>query len=254
MGVAAGVAAIGAVGAIGGAVISSSAAQSAAGKQAAAGQAAAGNAQNQALLSTERLQPFVDTGQTATAFLHQIQNNPTELAYWGLPQQLGFQPTQAQLAATPGYQFDLTQGLQAVQNSNAASGQGISGSAMKGAAAYATGLANNTLSTQQGIFQSNLGNVLNLLQNNQNLGENAAAMTGQQGISATGQANQYATGAAASSAAGTVGSANALSAGLSGLASTPLNYLLYNQILNPAPATGGPNPGMQSPSDSSYTP
>jgi hypothetical protein len=53
-------------------------------------------------------------------------------------------PTQAQLAATPGYQFTLNQGLESTQNSAAARGLGNSGAALKGAAAYATGLANST--------------------------------------------------------------------------------------------------------------
>ncbi len=54
---------------------------------------------------------------------------------------------QKTLEELPGYQFTLGQGLKSVQNSAAARGLGTSGSALKGAAGYATGLANNTWGT-----------------------------------------------------------------------------------------------------------
>lgn len=61
---------------------------------------------------------------------------------------------QATLEATPGYQFALSQGLKATQNSAAARGLGVSGAAMKGAAAYATGLADNTYQQQFNQLQT----------------------------------------------------------------------------------------------------
>jgi hypothetical protein len=151
------------------------------------------------------------------------------LAAYGL-KGLTFQPTQAELEATPGYQFNLAQGRQAVSNSSAAKGRGISGAALKGAANYATGLANNTLTTQQGIFQQNLGNVLNPLMSLSGMGQNAAAVTGSQGLQATGIANNALVGGANAQAAGMVGGANAISSGLSGLGSSAMNYALYNQL------------------------
>jgi hypothetical protein len=56
--------------------------------------------------------------------------------------------TQEQLEKTPGYQFTLAQGLKATQNAAAARGLGISGAALKGAADYATGLADKTYQNQ----------------------------------------------------------------------------------------------------------
>lgn len=83
----------------------------------------------------------------------------------GTPERIGtFNPTQAELEKTPGYQFNLAQGLNAVQNSNAAKGLGLSGAGIRGAARYATGLADNTLKTQADIFNQNAG----ILQNNVN--------------------------------------------------------------------------------------
>ena len=56
--------------------------------------------------------------------------------------------TQADLEATPGYQFTKQQGLKAVQNSAAARGLGVSGAALKGAATFATGLSDQTYNTR----------------------------------------------------------------------------------------------------------
>ncbi len=73
---------------------------------------------------------------------------------------------QSQLESMPGYQFTLGQGLQSTQNSYAARGLGTSGAALKGAAQYATGLANsnyntyaNNLLAGAGIGETAAGNV-----------------------------------------------------------------------------------------------
>src|SRR5215831_15810880 len=87
-----------------------------------------------AQMNQARLSPFVQAGADV------------------LPQLAGAQPgteTLAQLEATPGYQFILDQGLKSTQNAVAARGLGVSGAAIKGAANYATGLAQNTY---QNIF------------------------------------------------------------------------------------------------------
>jgi hypothetical protein len=226
---------VGAAGSIGGSLISSGASKSAASQQAAAANNATAASQAEAAQTRADLAPYNQTGQGAAASLDTILGLPggngiNPLTANGI-NSLTFQPTQAQLAATPGYQFDLAQGEQGVANSNAAQGRGISGAALKGAANYATGLANNTLTTQQGIFQQNLANVMNPLSSLSNLGENAAAQTGSLGTANTANANAAAIGGANASAAGTVGSANAISGGLSSLGGVPLNYALYNQLL-----------------------
>jgi hypothetical protein len=70
-------------------------------------------------------------------------------------------PTQAQLEATPGYKFTLQQGLESVQNSAAARGLGSSGAALKGAATYVTGLADQT-------YQNNFNDMAQVAQGYQN--------------------------------------------------------------------------------------
>lgn len=178
---------------------------------------------------------------------------PTSFSYNPADYGLGngvFNPTQAALEATPGYQFTRDQGLKSVQNSAAARGLGVSGAALKGAARFATGLADQTLNTQanifgnnvartQGIFQSNLNNYLNPLMYLSNLGENAAATAGQQGVTAVGNAGQALIGGANAQAAGQIGSANAISGGLNSVASAPLNYQLYNRLLGSGGGGGG---------------
>lgn len=235
---------IAAVGSIAGSVISGSAAQSAASTQAAAAEQASQNSLNEFNQTQQNLSPFLQTGQGGTSALQGSLGTgpgPNLLASNGI-NSLTFNPTQATLAATPGYQFDLNQGLNAVQNGQAAQGLSKSGSAVKAAGQYATGLANNTLTTQQGIFQQNLGNVINPLEFEANLGENAGANVGQQGIQATQNANQALIGGANASAAGTVGAANAASSALGAAGNAPLNYALYNQLLGGGGAGGGSTP------------
>ncbi len=61
---------------------------------------------------------------------------------------------QKTLEGLPGYQFTLGQGLKSVQNSAASRGLGTSGAALKGAANYATGLANSQYGTYAGQLQN----------------------------------------------------------------------------------------------------
>lgn len=227
---------------LGGSLLSSGAATSAANTQAQAADQATAASQQEAAQTRADLSPFRAAGTTGANALLSTLGLPGGSGQNLLSQNginsLTFQPTQAQLASTPGYQFDLAQGLQGVANSNAAQGTGISGAALKGAASFATGLANNTLTTQQGIFQSNLGNVLNPLENVANLGENAAAQTGQLGTANVANANSALIGGANASAAGQVGSANAIAGGLSSAGSVPLNTALFNQLLGSSGGAG----------------
>jgi len=184
---------VSAVGGIASAAIGAGAAKDAAQTQADAANQASANTMKMYQQTREDLAPYRDLGAAAT---------PNYLAL------LGAGPNGAAgmldaLQKTPGYQFTQQQGLQAVQNSMAAQGLGVSGAAMKGAANYATGLA-------QGTYQNILGNYYSAL----NMGENAAAQTGQLGANYQGQSNQLTSAGAAASAAGTVGAANAITGGI----------------------------------------
>lgn len=262
MGVGAAAAGIGAAASIGGSLLSSGAASDAADKQAgAANRAADLQLQEQERVRAD-LAPFRTTGVDATnklASFFGLGSDPTSGVTANAPVYLpgtGTNGTPLQyssnelraLEATPGYQFALTQGLKSTQNSAAARGLGTSGAALKGAAGFATGLAQNT-------YQQNL---LNPLQYLAGQGESAAAQTGTLGTQGAANAGAGIVGAGNAQAAGAVGSANALSGGLSSAAGAPLNYLLYNKLLGgggagsgggdfySAPAYGGVDPALAS--------
>lgn len=113
---------------------------------------------------------------------------------------------QATLEKTPGYQFNLTQGLKAVQNSAAARGLGNSGAALKGAANFATGLADSTYQNQFNNANTNQSNAYNRLKGLVDTGENAGAQTGSAG-----------TAAANTSASAQIGAGNAQAAGINAI-------------------------------------
>jgi hypothetical protein len=120
--------------------------------------------------------------------------------------------TQENLEKTPGYDFTKTQGLKGVQNSAAARGLGVSGAALKGAATFATGLANQTYKDQFALENTNRQNAYDRLMGVIGTGENAAAITGTLGNkTATSQASvNTATGQGV--AANTIGAGNAQAA------------------------------------------
>lgn len=138
---------------------------------------------------------------------------------------------QASLEATPGYQFTRDQGLRAVQSAAAARGLGVSGAALKGAARYATGLADTTYDKRFANELASRTSNYNMLKGLVDLGENAAAMTGTLGNANTTAMTNALTSGAAASAAGDVGSANAISNALTGAGNSALNYYYLQQLL-----------------------
>lgn len=233
--------------------ISASGAQSAAAQQAAAANQAAQLEQQRYEQTRADLQPYNQAGQTD---LPQLQNqwqttqagltNAFNTAQAAVPGSM----TQAQLLNTPGYAFNLDQGLKATQNAQAAKGLGISGAAMKQGANYATGLAQNTYQQQFNIAQAqyqdqnqqfqnaNQGytTVFNQLYSPASLGENAAAQTGSVGANlGIAQGNQIAA-AGQALAAGTGTAAGAYAQGLQGVGNAGVTAALLagNNALNPA--------------------
>lgn len=142
---------------------------------------------------------------------------------------------EATLQNTPGYQFNLTQGLKAVQNSAAARGLGVSGAAQKGAATFATGLADSTYQNQFNNENINRTNAYNRLKGLVDTGENAAAQTGVIGTQAA-QTTANATIAGGNAAAA---GANALGTAVSNAANTVGGYAAYKGLYG----TGGVAPG-----------
>lgn len=102
--------------------------------------------------------------------------------------------TKEWLESTPGYQFTKEQGLKATQNSAAARGLGVSGAALKGAANFATGLADNTYKTQFDVANINQTNAYNRLKGLVDTGKDAAVQTGTAGSGAANQISSLSTG------------------------------------------------------------
>lgn len=243
-----GAGAIAGVASIGSGLIGASAAKSAAQTQANAATAAANlQMQEQQQVQTE-LAPYNVTGQSATNELASLYGLSSAPPTAGIPLSGSSsattpgtitQPTSPTnelnaLENTPGYQFALKQGLESTQSGAAARGLGTSGAALKGAANFAEGLAQNT-------YQANLLNPLTSLAQT---GESAAAQAGSLGTTGAANAGAGLISAGNASAAGTIGAATATSNAVNGvgsaLASTPLNYLLYQNLA----AQGGGASGL----------
>ncbi len=160
-------------------------------------------------------------------------------------------PTAAEAAATPGYQFALSQGEQAIQRSAAAQGNLLTGGTAKDLNNYAQGMAdtnyqqafNNYLQQYQqkyNIFNNNQTNLYNKLASIAGMGQttagqlssagsnyaNSAANVGMAGANAV--ANQY-NNAAAAMGSGYVGAANAWGNTAQSLGNLPLYALAMQQ-------------------------
>lgn len=214
---------------IAGGVLGSGAASGAGHTLSAAGQAAAGgvsqaatNAQNAVNNVSAQLNPYLNLGTLGVSTLAGMLQPGGQLL-----QQFSFDPSQ--IANTPEYQFQLGQGMEAVQNSAAARGGLFSGNTLKGITQYGQGLAstsyqqayNNALNT----FQTNRNNTLGALLAATGIGQTAegqnlqsqeyAGSIGLQGALGAGNFWMQGAGGAAS---GQVGAANALQGMIPGLA------------------------------------
>ena len=136
---------------------------------------------------------------------------------------------------SPAYQFQLQQGLQGTLNGEAAANGALSGSAQKDLMSYNQNLANTSFNNAFNQYQTQQGNIYSRLAGIAQLGQNAAANTGQQGTSLAGQAAQSATNIGTAQAAGQIGSANAITGGINTLSSLPYIY----QAMNPSVDASG---------------
>lgn len=142
--------------------------------------------------------------------------------------------TAASLPYTPGYQFTLGQGLKSTQNSYAAQGLGSSGTAEKGAAQFATGLAQNTYNNQFQNYLAQNAQIANILLGGVGQGSQSAntlaSLYGAGGNAALGGAVTTGQGVASS----TAGIGNAYAGGAAGVANSLTgginNLLLYNLL------------------------
>lgn len=239
--------AIGAAGAIGSSLIGASASQGAAQTQAGSADAATALQQQMFQQSQQNVAPWMQAGEGSLAQLQRalgltgtpgpvqttggmaarpgspLPGGPTGMqqiagagatpqpGVAGIPMSAGGSNLSGILSQTPGYQWDVSQGQEAILDQRSALGGVNSGATLKALSDYTSNQANNT-------YQQYLQSLFNLS------GTGANAALGQSGIGAgVGQSiGGNMIGAGNALAAGQIGSANAISGGLGGL---------YNQYL-----------------------
>jgi len=251
MGAAAAVAAVGTAATVGSQLYGSS--------QAAGAAKDSANLQKmQYLMTRQDLSPFTAAGASALPGLATLASsgptgggpNYVDLAY---NQYLPPRMTQAELEQTPGYQFQLQQGLKQIQSAAAMRGLGVSGASLKGAAEFVTGLADKNYQNQFNNAQQRFKDVLELntgqqgqltnqfqrLQNTATLGANAAAGLGSQGVQAAGNAGNALQAAGEAEARGLTNTGNALNQGLQNY----LSYDAFSRYMNPQNTYGTAAPG-----------
>ena len=229
---------VSAAGSLAGGLINSGSASSAAGQQQAATNESLAQQAAQFAYSQGQEQPYIEQGDNALNQENAWQSNygaTVEPALTNLLTLGNSATAQQALAQTPGYTFTLNQGLQATQNAAAARGLGVSGAALKGAATFATGLADNTYQQQYNNASNNLVQAQNAwsgfnnsLANTAQLGGNVSVSAGTQGQNATTNSTNLLTSNGNSQAASTIAQGNALAGGVTSVGNSVGNY---NQAL-----------------------
>jgi hypothetical protein len=221
------------VGALGGAIIEGNAASGAANTEANA--AGASNAiqyqEYQNNLANEA--PYLQAGNSALSSL-QSQLPSLEAPF-----------TLSDFQESPGYQFQLGQGEQAIQRSAAASGLLNSVGTEENLNNYAQGAANTDYQQALTNFTNSQQQRYNMLSGLVGVGQNAASMSNAAGTNYANAASNNLTGAANATAAGQVGTANATTGALSSGANTFSQTSLINSLLNKPQTTPG-TPGTPS--------
>ena len=195
--------ALSAAGSLGGSALSSSASSKAAGTSAYVSELELLNSQQQAATARAYQDPFVQAGYSAiptTSYLASLEAGypagarSQSLADYTLGTIPGYMSaanawqqtaganlpssvlTESGLQQTPGYQFTRQQGLAATQAAAAARGLGVSGSSLKGAATYATGLADATYANRFNEAQTNYLDMINQSTGQLNLANQAGTL------------------------------------------------------------------------------
>ncbi len=198
-------------------------------------------------------QPYISGGTGAANILSNLLGTQGQglLTPWN---QTFTAPTAAQAEATPGYQFQLQQGLNAAQNSAAGQGSLLSGRTLAGLNNYAQGQAstnyqnvfNNSLTQYQSAYNTFLNNQqsqYSMLSGLSGEGLQAAGGAGQMMENMGGDQASLLAQMGAVRAGGTLGAANAYESILPGIASqsTPGNGLTPQYAEGTDFAPGGPS-------------
>ncbi len=151
---------------------------------------------------------YTNAGNSAVSTLSNDLQNGTGFA-------ASFDPSK--YMDTAGYQFQLGQGLQAVNNGAAAQGGLLSGATQKGLAVYASGLANTTYNQAYQNYLQGSQQRYNQLAGVAGMGQSAEQNVNQQNSASTSGVANAQIGAGNAAASGIMGAANAAGGATSGL-------------------------------------
>lgn len=247
---------IGAAGSIFGGLFGGNASKDAAAQYEKALQKGEGFLKGQEQQGLDNYQPYLDAGRGATRTLADLTATPGQGLLTPWTQQFKA-PTAEEAAATPGYQFQLQQGLGAVQNSAAGRGSLLSGRTLADLNNYAQGTASTNYQNTFNNALTQYGTAYNAFRNNQNDEYSRLMGLSGQGLSAAGGAGTLMQGfggdiasmmgqEGAAAAQGTIGQANAFGSILPGL-SKSMGFLSGLNGGNPSSSSGGVTGGSSSP-------
>jgi hypothetical protein len=209
------------------------------------------------------LAPWIKAGQGAVGTLGGLQNQALQgqgpLAPWTGQFQA---PTLEQAKNEPGYDFALKQGIGALDNSAAASGNLLTGNTGEALQQYGQQLGeqnyqnvyNRAMQQYQlgyNQFEANQSNLFNRYASLAGLGQTSAAQLGNEGQAAAGnvanisltggqQIGQQLNNAAAAQASGYVGAGNAIGGGINNLSQYAMLQQLLSQNNPPVSPNGVP--------------
>lgn len=188
--------------------------------------------------------PFLEGGYAATNRLQELLGlggNKSADGYGSLNTPFSFTP--GDLTQTPGYQFSLQQGQNALDRKAAAGGGFYSGGGLKDAASFSQGLAGTTFDNEYNrafnAFQTNRANTLNPLQAMAGQGQTSAGTVGNIQMGGANSLANLITGNANAQGASKIATGNAISSGINnGLAAWQ-----RSQYMNGGGSTWG-TPGL----------
>ena len=143
--------------------------------------------------------------------------------YGSLLKQFGMQDFQE----SPAYQFNLQQGMEAINKSAAAKGKYYAPATLQDIGKYSQGLASNEFQNAFNNYRTGQNDIWSRLSGMSGQGLNAATQTGQFGANAANQIGQNTIGGGNAAAAGIVGQTNAIT----GAAGDAYNNYLLSQVL-----------------------
>jgi len=154
--------------------------------------------------------------------------------------------TRADFQTSPGYQFALEQGQNAINAMNSATGNTVSGAGLAALSKYNTGMADQSYQQAFNNFQTNTQNKFGRLSNIAGMGQGAVGNMQNASGNYASAAGSNIIGAGNAGAASDMASANALSRGVSGLAGAFGGMGAGSDAANTAGITNAEAPGSTS--------